>query len=92
MRGRLVGIVQAWDRPAYGFIRVADQAAFFFVHRESVDRGEPLRAGELVEFTPSESGRGPRAERVRRLPPECRKCGAALHGLRCGACGFLVGT
>jgi len=92
MRGRLVGIVQSWDHPTFGFIRVDDQAPFFFVHRESVDRGEPLVPGQLVSFTAVESARGPRAEHVRRLPPTCRKCEAEMLGLRCSACGFLAGT
>lgn len=87
-----VGVVNAWDaRRGFGFIRT-DQADFFAHTTSLVDRGAPLVPGQLVTFITAESARGPRAVRVRRLPPCCPKCEAELHGLRCSACGFLLGT
>jgi cold shock CspA family protein len=89
---RTVGIVERWDeRGRFGFIRTS--RADYFAHVDSlVDRGAPLVPGHLVEFTPAASARGPRAMRVRRLPACCPKCSAELLGLRCSACGFLLGT
>lgn len=92
-RARAVGVVLAWDRHRhYGFVGTDDGAQFFAHETGLVDQGAPPTPGEFVEFVATSSPRGPRAERVRTLPPECRKCGAALHGLRCAECGFALGT
>ena len=90
---RLVGIVARWDeKRRFGFITAAGRAEFF-VHADNVvGSSAALQLGEIVEFIAAPSPRGPRAERVRTLPPECRKCEAALHGLQCSQCGLLVGT
>jgi cold shock CspA family protein len=93
MRARAVGVVLAWDRHRhYGFVGTDDGSEFFAHEQSLVDQGAPPAPGEIVEFVATESPRGPRAERVRRLPPTCPKCEAELLGLRCSECGFWVGT
>src|ERR1043166_2414456 len=67
----------------FGFIRDEGGIEHFF-HRSSV-RGavfELLREGQRVEFTPEESGKGPRAGEVRLIEgcrPLTRPAGAAVR-------------
>jgi cold shock CspA family protein len=90
---RTRGVVIVWHKQkGFGFVRTAGGAEFFAHETSLVDPGEPPSAGEAVEFVARSTERGPRAERVRRLPPTCPKCEAPLQGLRCDACGFLLGT
>lgn len=88
---RTVGVVTRWDEARrFGFIRTS--RGDYFAHASNVDTGAPLGLGELVEFTPVPAALGPRAVRIRRLPPTCPKCDTPLQGLACPACGLVLGT
>ena len=67
MSNRIIGTVKFFNGDkGFGFIRDESGIEHFF-HRSSV-RGavfELLREGQRVEFTPEDSGKGPRAGEVR---------------------------
>lgn len=87
----MVGLVAVWNEfRGFGFITATGRR--LFVHKTQIDGRESLAPGDLVEFTPSDSERGPRATHVRRLPSSCPKCDRALRALECPRCGFVVGT
>jgi cold shock CspA family protein len=69
----------------FGFVRARGRD--YFVN--AADVGEPLRPGELVQFTPVESERGPRATHLKRLALDCGKCGTRLTTTTC-ECGWAV--
>lgn len=51
----------------YGFIKGSERD-FFFCHDGVVDNNRtPLKKGELISFSISQSPRGPRAESIKRL-------------------------
>lgn len=86
----MVGVVSRWDPRGFGFI--STQAHSVFVHRTQVAGGRSLEPGDLVEFTRSESPRGPCATSVSRLPPTCAKCDQPLRQIKCPRCGYLAGA
>jgi cold shock CspA family protein len=85
----MVGVVAMWNEGrGFGFIQTP--AHRLFVHKTQVTGLESLAPGDLVEFTRSDSQRGPRATGVKRLPSSCPKCDRLLRQIKCPGCGYLV--
>jgi cold shock CspA family protein len=66
----MTGIVQNWDRLGrYGKVTGFDRRAYFVHQNELIDLLH-LAPGQHVEFSPSETERGPRALAVRPFEPK----------------------
>lgn len=77
MRGTAKRVVH---ERGFGFIRAEDGAEVFFHRTDLVDEQlfHELQMGEAVEFTVSQSWRGPRAIHVRLVPSPAKTSGGTF--------------